>query len=121
MSRTIAANLCLLLLAAGPFLLIRFHESALVEQVAQSREALAERDSQLEKLIRQMSAAGDQTRAQIAVIEENARLLLEKYDGFLPPLGYACAQQIKEATAQLEQLRKNLLGHPEPGLHEKAA
>jgi CHASE3 domain sensor protein len=121
MSRTIAANLCLLLLAAGLFLLIRFHESALVEQVAQSREALAERDSQLEKLIRQMSAAGDQTRAQIAVIEENARLLLEKYDGFLPPLGYACARQIKEATAQLEQLRKNLLGHPEPGLHEKAA
>jgi methyl-accepting chemotaxis protein WspA len=121
MSRTIAVNLCLLALTAGLFLLIRFHESALVEQVAQSREALAERDSQLEKLIRQMSAAGDQTRAQIAVIEENARLLLEKYDGFLPPLGYACAQQIKEATAQLEQLRKNLLGHPEPGLHEKAA
>jgi hypothetical protein len=34
-----------------------------------------------------MSAA-DQTRAQIAVLEENARRLLEKYDGFLPPLGY---------------------------------
>jgi hypothetical protein len=121
MSQTIAANLCLLVLTAGLFLLIRFHEHALERQAAQSRQALAERDSQLEKLIRQMSAAGDQTRAQIAVIEENARLLLEKYDGFLPPLGYACAQQIKEATAQLEQLRKDLLGHPEPNLHEKAA
>jgi predicted nucleic acid-binding Zn-ribbon protein len=121
MSRTIAVNLCLLALTAGLFLLIRFHERALERQAAQSRQALAERDSQLEKLIRQMSAAGDQTRAQIAVIEENARLLLEKYDGFLPPLGYACAQQIKEATAQLEQLRKDLLGHPEPNLHEKAA
>jgi CHASE3 domain sensor protein len=121
MSQTIAANLCLLVLTAGLFLLIRFHERALERQAAQSRQALAERDSQLEKLIRQMSAAGDQTRAQIAVIEENARLLLEKYDGFLPPLGYSCAQQIKEATAQLEQLRKDLLGHPEPNLHEKAA
>ena len=121
MSQTIAANLCLLVLTAGLFLLIRFHEHALERQAAQSRQALAERDSQLEKLIRQMSAAGDQTRAQIAVIEENARLLLEKYDGFLPPLGYACAQQIKEATAQLEQLRKDLLGHTEPNLHEKAA
>jgi CHASE3 domain sensor protein len=121
MSRTIAVNLCLLALTAGLFLLIRFHERALERQAAQSRQALAERDSQLEKLIRQMSAAGDQTRAQIAVIEENARLLLEKYDGFLPPLGYACARQIKEATAQLEQLRKDLLCHPEPNLHEKAA
>jgi CHASE3 domain sensor protein len=121
MSRTIAANLCLLLLTAGLFLLIRFHERVLEQQAAQSRQALAERDSQLEKLVRLMSAASDQTRAQIAAIEENARLLLEKYDGFLPPLGYACAQQIREATAQLEQLRKHLLGHPESDLHEKAA
>ncbi|MGB6803276.1 MAG: CHASE3 domain-containing protein, partial [Candidatus Sulfotelmatobacter sp.] len=121
MSQIIAANLCLLLLTAGLFLLIRFHERALEQQAAQSRQALAERDSQLEKLVRLMSAASDQTRAQIAVIEENARLLLEKYDGFLPPLGYACAQQIKEATAQLEQLRKHLLGHPESDTQEQAA
>ena len=121
LSQTIAANLCLLVLAAGLFLLIRFHERALEQQAAQSRQALAERDSQLEKLIRLMSATSDQTRAQIALIEENASLLLEKYDGFLPPLGYACATQIKEATAQLEQLRKDLLGHPESDIHEKAA
>jgi CHASE3 domain sensor protein len=121
MSQTIAANLCLLALTAGLFVLIRFHERALERQAAQSRKALAERDSQLEKLIRLMSAAGDQTRDQIAVIEENARLLLEKYDGFLPPLGYACAQQIKQATAQLEHLRKDLLGYPESGLQAQAA
>ena len=121
MSQTIAANLCLLVLTAGLFLLIRFHERALEQQAAQNRQALAERDSQLEKLVRLMSSAADQTRAQIAVIEENARLLLEKYDGFLPPLGYACAQQIKEATAQLEQLRKHLLGRPESDIHEQAA
>jgi hypothetical protein len=39
----------------------------------------------------------------------------------LPPLGYACAQQIKEATAQLEQLRKHLLGRPESHIQEQAA
>jgi CHASE3 domain sensor protein len=121
MSQTIAANLGLLVLTAGLFLLIRFHERALERQAAQSRQALAERDSQLEKLTSLMSTAADQTRAQIAVIEENARLLLEKYDGFLPPLGYACAQQIKEATAQLEQLRKHLLGRPESDIQEQAA
>jgi CHASE3 domain sensor protein len=121
MSQTIAANLGLLVLTASLFLLIRFHERTLEQQAAESKQALAERDSQLEKLISRMSAAADQTRAQIAVIEENARLLLEKYDGFLPPLGYACAQQIKEATTQLEQLRQDLLGHPEFDIHEQAA
>jgi CHASE3 domain sensor protein len=121
MSQTIATNLGLLVLTAGLFLLIRFHERALEQQAAQSRQQLAERDSQLEKLTSLMSAAADQTRAQIAVIEENARLLLEKYDGFLPPLGYSCAQQIKEATAQLEQLRKHLLGRPESDIREQAA
>jgi CHASE3 domain sensor protein len=121
MSQTIAANLGLLVLTAGLFLLIRFHQRALEQQAAQNRQQLAERDSQLEKLTSLMSTAADQTRTQIAVIEENARLLLEKYDGFLPPLGYACAQQVKEATAQLEQLRKHLLGRPESDIQEQAA
>ena len=121
MSQTITANLCLLVLTAGLLLLIRFHARALEQQAAQSRQALAERDSQLEKLSRLMSAASEQTRAQIALIEESATLLLNKYDGFLPPLGFACATQIKEATAQLEQLRKHLLGLPESDLHQQAA
>jgi CHASE3 domain sensor protein len=121
MSQTIAANVGLLVLTAALFLLIRFHERILEQEVAHSRQTLTERDSQLEKLMRLMSAAADQTRAQIAVIEENARMLLEKYDGFLPPLGYACATQIKEATAHLERLRQDLLGRPQPGIQEEAA
>ena len=121
LSETILANLCLLLLTAGLFVLIRYHERALERQAARSKQTLSVRDSQLEKLMKLMSALGDQTRTQIAVIEENVRLLLEKYDGFLPPLGYACAEQIKQATAQLEQLRKDLLGHPEFDIHKQAA
>lgn len=121
LSETILANLCLLLLTAGLFVLIRYYERALERQAARGKQALSVRDSQLEKLMKLMSALGDQTRTQIAVIEENARLLLEKYDGFLPPLGYACAEQIKQATAQLEQLRKDLLGHPEFDIREQAA
>ncbi|MGB7133291.1 MAG: hypothetical protein WBD59_20940, partial [Candidatus Sulfotelmatobacter sp.] len=121
MSQTIAANLGLLVLTACLFLLIRFHERTLEQKASESKQALIERDSQLEKLISRMSAAASQTRVPIAVIEENARLLLEKYDGFLPPLGYACAQQIKESTTQLEQLRQDLLGHPEFDIHEQAA
>lgn len=120
MSQTIAANLGLLALAAGLFLLIRLHERSLEQQTLQSRQTLAERDSQLEKMIRLISAASDQTRTQIAIIEQNATLLLEKYDGFLPPLGYTCAEQINQAAAQLEHLRKDILGQPESGLQKAA-
>lgn len=121
LSQTIAANLCLLVLTAGLFLLIRYHERALERQAARTKQALAERDLQLEKLTKLMSELAAQTRAQIAVIEENARLLLDKYDGFLPPLGFACAEQIKQATTQLEELRKDLLGSPEGDIQGKAA
>ena len=120
-SETIVANLCLLVLTAGVFLLIRFHERRLEQEAARSKQALAQRDSQLKKLMKLMSALGDQTSTQIALIEENTRLLLEKYGGFLPPVGYECAEHIKDATAQLEQLRKDLLGRPEFDIHEKAA
>jgi CHASE3 domain sensor protein len=120
-SQTIVANLGLLVLTAGLFVLIRYHERGLEQEAARSKRALSTRDSQLEKLMTLMSTLGDQTSTQIAVIEENARLLLQKYGGFLPPLGYECAEQIKEATAQLEQLRKELLGRPEPSIQEKAA
>jgi methyl-accepting chemotaxis protein len=121
LSQTIAANLGLLVLTAGLFVLIRYHERALERQAARSQQALAQRDSQLERRMKLMSTVGDQTGAQLALIEENARLLLEKYGGFLPPVGYECAEQIKEATAQLEQLRKDLLGRPEADLQEQAA
>jgi hypothetical protein len=48
----------------------------------------------------------------MTVIEENAHLLLEEYAGFLPSHGHECAEQIKEAAAQMERLRQELLGHP---------
>jgi len=121
LSATIVANLCLLVLTAGLFLLIRYHERALEQEAVRRKQALAERDSQLEKLMNLMSTLGEQTRTQIALIEENARLLLEKYGGFLPPVGYECAGQIKEAAVQLEKLRRELLGHPESDFQEKAA
>ena len=121
LSETILANLCLFVLTAGVFLLIRLHGRKLEHEAARSKQSLTVRDSQLKKLMTVMSALGDQTRTQIAAVEENARLLLEKYDGFLPPAGYACAEQIKQAAAQLEHLRKDLLGHPEFDMQEKAA
>jgi hypothetical protein len=107
-------------LTAGLFVLIRYYLRALEQQAARTKQALAKRDSQLEKLTKLMSALGDQTRAQIAAIEENASMLLQKYGGFLPPVGYECAEHIKEATAQLEHLREEL-GRPESDIHEKAA
>jgi CHASE3 domain sensor protein len=121
LSETILANLCLLVLTAGLFVLIRYYLRALEQQAARTKQALAERESQLEKLTKLMSALGDQTRAQIAAIEENASMLLQKYGGFLPPVGYECAEHIKEATAQLEHLRKELLGPPKSDVHEQAA
>jgi CHASE3 domain sensor protein len=121
LSEIVVANLVLLLLTAGLFLLIRYHQLGLENEAARSKQTLALRDSQLQKLMKLMYALADQSRNQIAMIEENARLLLEKYDGFLPPAGYACAEQIKQATAQLEQLRKDLLAGPEFDIREKAA
>ena len=117
-SETIVANLCVLVLAVCLFLLIRYHGRGLAHKAAQSQRTVALRDSRIETLT---SALGDQTRTEIAVIEENARLLLEKYGGFLPPLGYECAEQIKGAAAQMERIRKDLLGHPDSDIQEKAA
>jgi CHASE3 domain sensor protein len=108
-SETIVANSCLLLLTICLFGLARYHERVLEQEIVRSRQALALRDSQLEKLT---SALSNQARSKIAAIEENARLLLEEYGGFLPRHGHECAEQIKDAAAQLEQLRQELLGHP---------
>lgn len=121
LSETIVANLILLLLTAGLFLLIRYHQRGVEREAAESKQALALRNSQLEKLMKLMTALSEQTRTHVETIEENGRLLLEKYDGFLPPAGYACAEHIKQATTELEQLRKELLGRPEFDVQEKAA
>lgn len=109
LSETIIANSCLLVLAACLFGFIRYHGSLLEKEAAESRQALALRDSQLEKLT---FALSNQARSRITAIEENARLLLGEYGGFLPRHGHECAEQIKEEAAQMERLRQELLGQP---------
>jgi len=118
LGETIVANLCLLVLTAGLFGLIRYHGQLLEKEAAKSKEALASRDLQLEKL---MSALSNQARSKTSAIEANARLLLQNYGGFLPRQGHEYAEQIKEAAAQMEQLRQDLVGIPGSNSSEKAA
>ena len=105
-------------IAGTLFLLIRYHARGLEHEAAQGQRMVALRDSRLEELT---SALRDQTRYTIPAIQQNVRLLLEKYGGFLPPLGYECAEQIKETVAQMERLRKDLLGHQDSDIREKVA
>jgi CHASE3 domain sensor protein len=115
---TIVANSCLLVLTACLFGLIRYHGQVLEQEAAQSRQELAARDLQLEKLT---SALSNQARSKTSAIEANARLLLENYGGFLPRQGHEYAEQIKEASAQMERLRQDLVGSPSSNSDEKAA
>jgi K+-sensing histidine kinase KdpD len=109
LSETVIANSCLLVLAVCLFGFIRYHGSVLEKEAADSRRALAARESQLEKLT---SALSNQARSKLAAIEGNARLLLEEYGGFLPRHGHECAEQIRDEAVQMEHLRQELLGHP---------
>jgi CHASE3 domain sensor protein len=118
LSVTIFANSGLLLLAACLFGLIRRHERLLAEEATQSRQELAVRDLQLEKLT---SALSGQARANITAINTNSRLLLENYGGFLPRQGHEYAEQMKEAAAQMEQLRQDLVGGRNSGSDQLAA
>jgi CHASE3 domain sensor protein len=108
-SATIISNSVLLVLAACLFMLIRHHGRLLGEEAAQSRNELAVRDLQLERLT---SALSGQARSDIIAINTNSRLLLENYGGFLPRQGHAYAEQMKEAAAQMERLRQDLVGSP---------
>ena len=112
-SETIIVNSCLLVLTVCLFGFIRYYGRVLEQETAESKQALAVRDSQLEKLT---SALSNQARSQMTAIEQNTRLLLEEYGGFLPRHGYECAENIREAAAQMERLRQELLGHP--GFHQ---
>jgi hypothetical protein len=118
LAETIVANSCLLVLTACLFGLIRYHAQVLEQETAQKRQELAVRDLQLERL---MSALSNQARSKTSVIEVNARLLLQNYGGFLPRQGHEYAEQIQEASAQMEQLRQDLVDSP--GFHgdERAA
>jgi len=115
---TIVANSCLLMLTACLFGLIRYHGRALEREAVQSRQELAVRDLQLEKLT---SALSNQARFKTSAIEANARLLLQNYGGFLPRQGHEYAEQIREASAQMELLRQDLVGNPDSNGDAKAA
>jgi CHASE3 domain sensor protein len=117
-SATVISNSVLLLLAVCLFGLIRHHGRLLGEEAAQSRNALAVRDLQLEKLT---SALSGQARSDIIAINTNSRLLLENYGGFLPRQGHEYAEQMKETAAQMERLRQDLVGSPPSNGNGRAA
>lgn len=106
LSETIVVNLILLALATALFGLSRDQAQMLEKESAQSRETLALRDTQLEKVA---SALGGQARSNLSAIDANVALLSETYGGFLPKHAQECAQQIKDAAAQMEQMREDLL------------
>jgi CHASE3 domain sensor protein len=118
LSVTIIANSALLVLAVCLFGLIRHHGRLLGEEASQSRTDLAVRDLQLEKLT---SALSGQARSNIIAINTNSQLLLENYGSFLPRQGHEYAEQMKEAAAQMEQLRQDLVGSRGSESVEKAA
>jgi hypothetical protein len=115
---TIVSNLCLVVLTACLFGLVRYHGQALEQETAKSRQALAVRDLQLEKLT---FALSNQARFKTSAIEANARLLLDNYGGFLPRQGHEYAEQIKEASIQMERLRQDLVASPGRDSDERAA
>jgi CHASE3 domain sensor protein len=118
LTETLATNLGLLLFTAFLFGLIRFLGRGLEKEAAVSRRGLLVRDLQLEKLT---SALSNQARSNTSSIEVNASLLLQNYGGFLPRQGHEYAEQIKEASAQMERLRQDLVACRETDLEEKAA
>jgi CHASE3 domain sensor protein len=105
---TIVINLGLLALAVCLGAGVRYHGRALEREAAQTREQLALRDFQLRRLT---SALSTYARDKTSAIEQNAGLLLENYGGFLPKRGQEYAEQIKEASAQMERLRQELVGN----------
>jgi CHASE3 domain sensor protein len=115
---TIVSNLYLLGLTACLLGLIRYHGRLLEREAAESRRELGARDLQLEKLT---SALTNQARSKTSTIEANARLLLQNYGGFLPRQGHEYAEQIQEASAEMEQLRQDLVGAPSGNGDQKAA
>jgi hypothetical protein len=106
---SIASNSAMLLIAACLFGLMRRHGRLLEEEAAKSREELAMRDLQLQKLT---SALSGQARSDITAINTISGLLLENYGAFLPRQGHEYAEQMKEAAAQMERLRQDLIGTP---------
>lgn len=117
-SATIISNSVLLVLAVCAFGLIRHHGRLLREEAARSRNELVIRNLQLEKLT---AALSGQARSNMVALNMNSRLLLENYGGFLPRQGQAYAEQMKEAAAEMERLRQDLVGSPSSNGNERAA
>ena len=115
---TIVASLGLVVLTACLFGLVRYHGQVLEQETAESKQTLAVRDLQLEKLT---FALSNQARSKTSAIEANARLLLDNYGGFLPRQGHEYAEQIKEASIQMERLRQDLVASPGGNSDGKAA
>jgi CHASE3 domain sensor protein len=106
---SIASNSTMLLIAACLFGLMRRHGRLLEEEATKSREELAVRDLKLQKLT---SVLSGQARSDITAINTISGLLLDNYGAFLPRQGHAYAEQMKEAAAQIERLRQDLIGAP---------
>jgi CHASE3 domain sensor protein len=111
---SIASSSATLLIAACLFGLMRRHGRLLEEEAAKSRDELAVRDFQLRRLT---SALSGQARSDITAINTISGLLLDNYGAFLPRQGHEYAEQMKEAAAQIERLRQDLIGAP----HSEAA
>jgi CHASE3 domain sensor protein len=117
-SAIVISNFILLVAAVCAFGLTRHHGRLLGEEAAQSRNELAMRNLQLERLT---AALCGQARSNMVAINMNSRLLLENYGGFLPRQGHAYAEQMKEAAAEMERLRQDLVGTPSLNDNGRAA
>jgi CHASE3 domain sensor protein len=117
-SAIIVSNFILLLLAICAFGLTRHYGRLLGEEAAQSRNELAVRSSQLERLT---AALSGQARSNMVALNVNSRLLLDNYGGFLPRQGHEYAEQMKEAAAEMERLRQDLVGTPSSSGNGRAA
>jgi len=117
-SATIISNFVLLVLAICAFGLIRHQGRLLREEAARSRNELVVRNLQLDKLT---AALSGQARSNMVSLNMNSRLLLENYGGFLPRQGHAYAEQMKEAAAEMERLRQDLVGSPSSNGDGRAA
>jgi len=118
LTETLAASSCLLIVTGCLVAFIRRQSQTREREVAEIRQELAQRDLQLAKLT---SILSNQARSKTSAMEENARLLLQEYGGFLPRQGHECAEQIMEASLQMERLRLDLVGGSGSVNHEREA
>ena len=115
--QTIVVNLCLVVLTAGIWGLVRYHARALERETAKSKQALAVRDLQLEKLT---FALSNQARFKTSPSRRTPASCWTIMEDF-PRQGHEYAEQIKEASIQMERLRQDLVDSPGSNGKVKAA